>query len=197
MLLVISGATCSAPSDTELNAILAIGSGDHVLAVGDPKVTVIEYTDFQCSYCRRFELETFPTIKRDYIDTGKVRWVFRHFPLTQIHANAEAAAEASECAADQGKFWEYVDLAFQNQSALSNNDLKAYASQLGLDTAAFDACLDGGSKAAHVQSDLAGGTAIPIPGTPTFFINGEMVIGFKFPDDFADLLDAALAAAGG
>lgn len=196
-VLAGGGATCSpGPADGDPNGILTIGPDDHALAVGDPKVTVIEYTDFQCPYCGRFATETFPTIRQDYVDTGKVRWVFRHFPIPG-HANSQAAAEASECAADQGTFWEYKDLLFHNQSALSDADLKAYASQSGLDSASFDACVDGGGKAAHVQEDFSGGIAIGVRGTPTFFINGEKVVGFKSAEAFSSLLDAALAAAGG
>jgi protein-disulfide isomerase len=184
------------PPDSDSNAILAIGPDDHVLAVGDPKVTVIEYADFECPGCRLFAQRTFPVLRRDYIDTGKIRWVFRHAPVS-IHPNAQAAAEASECAADQGKFWEYQHLLFNGTSGLSNPALKGYASELGLDSATFDACLDSHAKAEFVQSQQAGAAALGVPGTFTFFINGDMVVGYTFFGEFAQLLDAALAEAGG
>jgi protein-disulfide isomerase len=164
---------------------------DHILAEGTPALTVVEYADFQCPFCGRFARETYPTIKAEYIDTGKVRWVFRHFPLA-IHANARDAAEASECAHDQGMFWEYHDHLFNNQAALDVASLKAYAGQLGLDQTTFDGCLDGGGKAARVQMDVDSGTALGVTGTPAFFIGGRRVQGFQTISQFRALLDDAL-----
>jgi protein-disulfide isomerase len=171
-------------------------STDHILAVGDPKVTVIEYSEFECPFCGRFARETFPAIRLAYIDTGKVRWIFRHFPLP-AHDHAQAAAEASECAADQGKFWEYHDLLFKNQSALRNADLKSYASQLGLDRTTFDECLDSGAKAARVQADFDLGRSSGVPGAPVYLINGKVFLGYDTVNTFAARLDAALAEVGG
>ncbi len=147
--LCVGGLSCTPPGNPAEAAKLR--DNDHVLAVGDPSVTVIEYSDFQCPFCRAFELEVFPTIKAEYIDTGRVRWVYRHFPLTYLHPYAKRAAEATECAADQGRFWEYHEVAFTNNSALTDDDLKNYAVQLGLDANAFNACLDGGTKSARVH----------------------------------------------
>jgi protein-disulfide isomerase len=104
---------------------------EHVLSVGSPSVTVIEYLDFQCPVCGRFFRETYPTIKSEYVDTGKVRWVARQFPLRSIHPDAQRAAEASECAANQDAFFAYHDLLFANQGALGSDALKGYAAQLG------------------------------------------------------------------
>jgi protein-disulfide isomerase len=124
-----------------------------------------------------------------------------------MHPNAQKAAEATECANDQGKFWEYQDLLFANQSALDVASLKSYAAQLGLDTATFDQCLDGGQKTAEVQKDQQDGTSYGVQGTPAFFINGRLVSGaIPFADyqdkngvtqpGFKSIIDAALAAAG-
>jgi protein-disulfide isomerase len=123
-----------------------------------------------------------------------------------MHPNAQKAAEATECANDQGKFWEYQDLLFANQSALDVASLKSYAAQLGLDTATFDQCLDGGQKTAEVQKDQQDGTSYGVQGTPAFFINGRLVSGaIPFADyqdkngvtqpGFKSIIDAALAAA--
>jgi protein-disulfide isomerase len=124
-----------------------------------------------------------------------------------MHPNAQKAAEASECADDQGKFWEYQDLLFANQSAIDVASLKSYAAQLGLNTATFDQCLDGGEKTAEVAKDKQDGTSYGVSGTPAFFINGRLVSGaIPFADyqdstgatkpGFKSIIDQALAAAG-
>lgn len=178
----------AAPSD-----LLVVTSDDHVKSAGSLALTVIEYLDFECPVCGRFFRETYPTIKRDYIDTGKVRWVARQFPLRNVHPHAQLAAQASECVAQQGLFFEYHDALFANQSALEAADLRTYAAQIGADAGQFNACLDGNSTVDAVQEDVDGGNRIPISGTPTFLIGSEVVVGFKTAEQFAALLDAALA----
>jgi protein-disulfide isomerase len=136
----------------------------------------------------------------------KIRFVYRDFPLTSLHQYAEKAAEASECADDQGKFWEYHDLLFANQSALDVDSLKSYAAQLGLDTAKFNDCLDSGKQTAEVQKDAQDAQSYGATGTPAFFINGLLVSGALPFDDYTDqsgatqpgfksIIDAALQAA--
>jgi len=165
----------------------------------DAKVTVVEFSDFQCPYCARFVLETFPQILSTYGD--KVRFVFMNFPLSQIHENAEKAAEASECANEQGAFWQYHDILFANQSALAVDNLKAYAAQLGLDATKFDECLDSGRMASLVQADMEAATkaaqeaGLDRFGTPAFFINGKHLGGAQPFDVFKQAIDAALAEA--
>jgi len=158
----------------------------------DAKVTVVEFSDFQCPYCSRFAVQTYPQIKEQYGD--KIRFVYRDFPLTQLHENAEKAAEAAQCANDQGKFWEYHDLLFANQAALDAASLKGYASQLGLDSATFDQCLDSGKYTDEVQNDLTQGAGYGVQGTPSFFINGLLVSGAQPFASFQAAIDAALAA---
>ncbi|MFO0974612.1 MAG: thioredoxin domain-containing protein [Phycisphaerae bacterium] len=172
-------------------------ANDHVL--GDPNalVKVFVYSDFQCPFCGRFERETYPTIKTNYIDTGKVYWIFRHFPLRNIHPNAEGAAEASECAADQGMFEDYKAKLYNNQSNLDVPSLKAFAGQLGMNQTTFDSCVDGGGKAARVQQDVDSGTALSVAGTPTFYINTTVVAGFQTVTSMSALLDQAITDAGG
>lgn len=165
----------------------------------DAKVTIIEFSDFECPYCGRFVLDTFPQILQNYGD--KVRFVFMNFPLTSIHPNAAKAAEASECANDQGAFWQYHDLLFQNQDALDVASLKNYAQAAGLDAAKFNQCLDSGEKAAAVQADVAVATkavqeaGLDRFGTPAFFINGMHLGGAQPFANFKAALDAALAEA--
>ncbi|HVW67142.1 MAG TPA: thioredoxin domain-containing protein [Candidatus Peribacteraceae bacterium] len=148
---------------------------------GNPnaKVTVIEYTDFQCPFCERHFSQTYPQIKKDYIDTGKIKYELRYFPLTSIHPNAEKSAEAADCAQDQGKFWEMHDKLFSTQNDWANldnsgavADFKQYAAGLGLDTTKFNSCLDNGEKASDIQKYVADGGKAGIDGTPGFWVIG-------------------------
>jgi len=146
-------------------------AGNPMLGRKDAPVTMIEFSDYQCPFCKRFFENTLPTIKTQYVDTGKVRYVFRDFPLDRIHPQARKAAEAAHCAGEQGKYWEMHDLLFQNQRALQVEKLKEYARSLeGLEPSAFDTCLDEGTYGAEVQKDYDDGTAAGIRGTPGFFI---------------------------
>jgi protein-disulfide isomerase len=140
---------------------------------GNPaaKVTLVEFTDYQCPACAQAQ----PAIERIAQEYGdRVRLVVRDFPLSQ-HENARKAAEAAEAAREQGKYWEYVSILFQNQSALQVDKLKEYASRLGLDRAKFDAALDGGRFADKVRRDELDGEGVGVGGTPTLFLNGRRV----------------------
>ena len=154
-------------------------------------VTVVVFDDFQCPFCKKFFDETLPKLKEDYIDTGKVKYVFRHFPLS-FHQNAQKAAEAAECAGEQGKFWEMHDMLYSHQDALSVDDLKNYASQLGLDTEQFNQCLDSGKYKDKVQNDFNMGVQVGVSGTPTFFINGEKLVGAQPYSVFQQVIDSKL-----
>jgi predicted DsbA family dithiol-disulfide isomerase len=158
----------------------------------DAPVTIVEFSDFQCPYCARVN-PTLDEILRRYPD--QVRVLFRHFPL-DFHQQAPKAAEASRCASEQGKFWEYHDLLFANQKALGVDQLKQYAGQLGLDQSNFDQCLDSGREAAAVQQDIADGRAAGVSGTPAFFINGRFVNGALPLENFVEVIEAELADAG-
>ncbi|MCI0569407.1 MAG: DsbA family protein [Myxococcaceae bacterium] len=155
-------------------------------------VTIVEFSDFQCPFCSRV-IKTLDDVVKEY--DGKVRLVFRHFPL-DFHKQAPKAAEAAMCAADQNKFWEYHDALFANQQALEPEKLKEYAKQVGLDPAKFDACLDSGEKAAQVQKDMEAGKAAGVSGTPAFFINGRPLSGALPPEEFKRVIDAELQAKG-
>jgi protein-disulfide isomerase len=137
----------------------------------DAALTLVEFTDFQCPSCAQRQ----PVLERLAAEYGgRVRIVVRDFPLSQ-HADAPKAAEAAEAAREQGKYWEYAALLFQNQSALKPEHLKQYASRLGLDRAKFDAALDSGRFAEKVQRDMADGDRVGVAGTPSFFLNGRPV----------------------
>lgn len=168
----------------------------------DAPLTLVEFSDYQCPFCRRFFEQTFPRIKTQYIDTGKVRYVFRDFPLDQIHPQARKAAVAAHCAADQGKYWEAHDSFFRNQEALRPEDLKSYAQKLGLKTVAFDDCLDKDKYARLVQENEDDGLKAGVRGTPAFFlgktgkdgtVDGTLISGARPYEDFQREIDKQLA----
>jgi protein-disulfide isomerase len=155
----------------------------------DAKVTVIEFTDYQCPFCSKVR----PTVKQLIADYGdKVRYVLRDFPL-EFHPAAKKAAEAAQCAGDQDKYWEYSELLWNNQKSLETPDLKRYAGELKLDQKKFDVCLDDGKYAAEVDKDQADGAKAGVNGTPTFFINGRVLSGALPLDQFKQIIDAELA----
>lgn len=166
--------------------------GEPSLGSPEAKVTIVEFSDFQCPFCARYTLETFPQIKQEFVDTGKIKMVFKNFPLAN-HANAKIAAEASECANDQGKFWEYKSTLFRDQQALAASDLKKYAKDLGLDETTFNSCLDSKKYSDEVSGDLEDGLSAGVTGTPTFFINGEKLVGAYPFSEFQRIINQKLA----
>ncbi len=155
----------------------------------DAPVTLVEFADFQCPYCANLD-STLHQVREKY--GAQVRLIYRNFPLSQVHPNAEKAAEAGLCAADQGHFWEMHDLMFQSQSLLKEADLKAKAAQLKLDVAAFNTCLDSGQKAGKVQQDLYAGARLGVTGTPALFVNGRFVSGAVPFANIARMVDEEL-----
>ena len=149
---------------------------------GDPDapITIIEFSDFQCPFCSRFFTQTLPAIQENYIDTGIVKLVYRDFPIDSLHPNARPAHIAAECADEQGKFWEYHDVLFENQgqwNRLSSSDLRSqlnqYATSMGLNSESFDSCLSSQSMADEVNADYLQASQYGATGTPTFFIGNE------------------------
>lgn len=153
------------------------------------KVTIVEFSDFQCPFCSKAE-PSVDEVMKNYSD--KVKVVFRHFPL-DFHDKAFKAAEAAACAEEQGKFWEFHKTLFANQGALSIDDLKTHAKTLGLDSKKFDACLDGGSMKAKVDADMSAGKAVGVNGTPAFFINGILISGAQPYEKFKEIIDNELS----
>jgi protein-disulfide isomerase len=154
--------------------------GGYSLGSNDAPVTIVEFTDYQCPYCRQFESTTFTELRKKYIDTGKVRFVVRDFPLVEAHPNAMRAAEAAHCAGDQGQFWPMHDALFSDASKLEKNGLIDSAESLELDMGAFRSCLESGKHKLEIQNDQQVAASLQINGTPSFLVGkavGEEVSG--------------------
>lgn len=176
-------------------------AGRPALGRADAPVTVVEFSDFQCPYCRRHVNVTLPELKKDYVATGKVRYVFRDLPIDSIHPHARKAAEAAHCAGEQGRYWEMHDVLFQQQRQLAAGYLKTHAAALGLDRVAFDACLDEGKQAKAIRDDEVAARSIGVTATPTFFIgrtrpdgtiDGVRIVGAQPIAAFRKAIDALL-----
>ena len=141
----------------------------------DAPVVVVEYADLECSACRTVHESIVKPLLEQF--GASIRFEMRHFPLTPMHPHALDAAQAAECAADQGKFWEYADIAFARQREMSHEALLAWAKEISLDASRFEPCLASGSKRALVFSEYEEGISKGVEGTPTFFVNGEKVEG--------------------
>ena len=170
--------------------LAAATTADHVR--GDLKkaeVVVIEYSDFECPFCSRHH-PTMLQIVEDYGD--KVAWVYRHFPLS-FHSEAKPAALASECASDQGKFWEYADEMFLNQDALASDYYGQLAGELGLNQQKFDDCLSSKKYQSVIDAQTASGSTAGVTGTPATFINGQLISGAVPYASLKTIIDAELA----
>ncbi len=172
-----------------------------MLGRADAPVTIVEFSDYQCPFCRRFFATTFPVLKKDYIDTGKLRYVFRDFPL-EMHPQARQAAEAAHCAGEQGKYWEMHDVLFQNQNAFTAPQLAEHARAAGVNGAAFEECVSSGRRAAQIERGLADGAGVGVQGTPTFVIGktkpgvvleGTPIRGAQPVEAFRRIIDEILA----
>ena len=184
--------TQAVPTPTPSLDMVKLADDDPFIGNKDAPVTIVEWSDFECPFCSRFYSQTLGLIEENYINTGKVKLVFRDFPLS-FHQSAQKAAEASECSDEQGKFWEMHDMIFENQQILSVENLKKWASDLGLDTKKFNECLDSGKYASEVQKDMADGSAAGIRGTPGFIINGQLISGAQPYANFESAIELALS----
>lgn len=175
-LLAARPAAGAPAPEQALNAIISI-DGEPTKGDKNAKLTLVEFSEYQCPFCGRHVRDTFPNIDKDYIQTGKVKYVFRDLPLESIHKNAFKAAEAAHCAGEQKKYWEMHDRLFANQNALEPAMLTAHAQAIGLDSKKFQACLDSGKYADQIRKDIAEANKYGITGTPT------TVIGMSQPGD--------------
>jgi protein-disulfide isomerase len=199
---VVSGVPAvlgNAPATLSIQGAPSLGSTD-------APVVVIEYSDFQCPYCGAFARETFSAIEEQYIKPGKVRYVYRNFPLDESHPKALRAAEAAECANQQGKFWDMHARLFANQQALDPADLTAHAAALGLNPEAFQKCMSGAARG-KIKRDFNDGVKAGVAGTPTFLIGSlekdnkvrvlKTLSGMQRTASFTAALDELLSAPSG
>ena len=149
---------------------------DAVKGKKNAPVTIIEFSDFECPFCANFYAQTLPQIEKKYIDTGKVKFVYRDYPL-DFHQQAQKAAEAAECAGEQNKYYEMHDLLFERGVQGGVTSFKNYAKAIKLDTNKFNSCLDSGKMAGEVAKDIADGLKYGIKGTPGFIVNGKIISG--------------------
>jgi len=181
-------------SEDELQEVLK----NPAYAFGDEgaKVTVVEFSDYQCPFCQRYFQQTFGQVESEYVDTGKVRYVMRDLPLS-FHVNAQTAAEAARCAGEQGKYKEYHDKLFETQSTWEGlseveTSFKQYAVGLGLNALGFNSCLDTGKFSQAVKDDLALAQKLGVSGTPSFFVNGKILVGAQPFSAFKVVIDSEL-----
>lgn len=165
--------------------------------LGDPgaPVTIVEFSDYECPFCGRFFSESLNRVKSEYIASGKVKFVYKDFPLTSIHPQAQKAAESARCVREQlgdNGYWAMHDTIFENQQLLGVQSFKQWARQLGADGTQFDNCLDSDKYASLVQGDAAEGTALGVNGTPTFFVNDVMVVGAVPFEQIAGVIEGEL-----
>ena len=190
ILLVGVFALSSDSKSVEVSRDKLVKEDSQVLGDKDAKVVIVEFSDFQCPACKAAH----PIVKRITSEYGKkILFVYRHFPLIAAHQFALKAAEAAEAAGEQGKFWEYHDILFENQENLKTEDLKRYAQDLELDIRKFEEALNSGKFKDKVTSDMDDGENLGVSSTPTFFINEQMHKGVLPYDQFKELIEKELA----
>lgn len=173
---------------TNMNALI---DDDSIKGNPNAPVTIVEFSDYECPFCERFYSQTFKQIQEQYIDTGKVNFVYRDFPLS-FHKQAQKAAEAAECAGEQGKYFEMHDQLFENGVDRGVDSFKQYAKDIGLDQKSFDECLDSGEMKSEVKKDFSDGQNLGVQGTPAFFINGKEISGAQPFSVFQEIIEQEL-----
>ncbi|HCW32277.1 MAG: DSBA oxidoreductase [Candidatus Peregrinibacteria bacterium GW2011_GWE2_39_6] len=180
-----------------VEVITASVDDDAILGDENAPITVIEFSDYQCPFCKRFVDESFPQIEENYIKTGKVKLIFRDYPLP-FHANAKIAAVAVECAGNQDAYYVMHDALFAGSEEWSSlpdpsEIFQTYAMNIGLDAAQFSQCLSTQATASEVEQDLADAMSYGVDGTPTFFINGQKLVGAQPYSVFENIFNSLLA----
>jgi protein-disulfide isomerase len=200
LVALAAAATLSTADDARV-VHMHLEAGELAQGRADAPVTVVEFTDYQCPYCRRFQAETWPRLKRDYVDTGKVRFIVRDLPLS-FHSHARPAAEAAHCAAEQGHFWPMHDALLASDTQLDLASLVQRAQAMGLDAARFRDCVTANKYDSDIARNAATAAALGLRGTPAFVL-GRMshgaLEGIRFYGavpyaDFARIIDSLLAA---
>ncbi len=194
-IFLLSG-TVLAQSPPGEDIFTYLGRDARVKGNDEASVTLIEFSDFQCSYCRKYWQTTLPQIDKRYIQTGKVRFIYRHFAI--LGKQSVAAAQAAECAGDQGKFWPYHDKLFSSAGsffAFAERKLKAYARELGLEGEIFNQCLASEKYLEKVKADTTIAALLGARGTPAFFLNGQFIAGAQPFEVFEEAIEEELKKA--
>lgn len=165
---------------------------DPFLGPEDAPVTIVEFSDYQCPFCRQWYEEVFIKLMAEYPD--QIRFVYRDFPLTSIHPGAKPAAEAANCAGEQDKYYDYHNALFSGQYDLTRDGFLSIAADIGLNTDNFATCIDSGRYADEVQQDMNDALSIGVQSTPTFYINGTQVVGAQPYATFKSIVDQILAS---
>jgi len=172
--------------------VKGVTAGDNAIMGDDKaKVLLVEFSDFQCPFSKKFYGGTFPVIKREYINSGKVKFTYRDFPLN-FHAQAKAAAIACECAGKQNKYWDMFDK-LSTTDSFTDDALKGFAEDIGLNTKIFNSCLDKKETKTNVEKDMKDGQGYGVRGTPAFFVNGRYISGAAPFATFKTIIDEELA----
>ena len=207
--LIQEGARPAAPAEQAFRPSDVTIDDSPVLGDADATVTLMEFSDYQCPFCARHYRDVMPTLVKEYVETGKLKYVMRESPIESIHPRAMPASQAALCAHEQGQYWEMHNRLFDNQRELTDENLKAWAAELGLDTAAFNACLDGNKHQEAVNDDMAVGRELGVRGTPGFVLGltdpndtnkarmTEFIKGAQPLDSFKRAIDKLLAEAEG
>jgi len=182
----------TAPEPVSLSRTFGIELTDRPLrGPENAPVTIIEFTDYECGFCKRYNETVYPALLAQYGD--EVNYAVRHFPVSYTHRRAHRAAQAAECAGDQGKFFEFHDVLFRNSRALDDGSLVRYAAMMRMNTEVFQDCLESGAKSGIVDDDVQAGIARGLMGTPAFLINGRMVVGAQPMEVFHRTIDRELS----
>jgi protein-disulfide isomerase len=164
---------------------------DPFLGPQDAPITIVEFSDYQCPYCTKWYQEVHSRLMKDY--AGKVRFIYRDFPLYSIHPEAQSAAEAANCAGEQGAYWQFHDVLFGQNSELGVPAYTKYAAALGLNTSQFDQCVSDRKYKSEVEADYKYASSLGVSSTPTFFVNGLAVVGAQPYEVFQQIIDKELA----
>jgi protein-disulfide isomerase len=191
-LACVSSSQVGAAQSPSLKDILASLEKGPSLGSPSAPITIVEFSDFRCSFCKKFWADTLPKLKKSYFEKGTAQFVFRHFAI--LGKQSEQAALASECAAEQGKFWQYHDKLFANQAALgfSESKLKGYAGELRLQQAKFDGCLTTGKYNSKVEQETVTAAYLGGRGTPLFLVNEWLLVGAQPFETFQKVIGQAL-----
>jgi len=190
----------SIPKNVVVTVADTAGFQGYMLGDSAAPVVITEYADFQCPACQTFDVVQFPDVRRQLIDTGKLRWRYRDFPLDNVHPFARVVAHAAACVNDQGRYWEFHSMLYQGQGTWSrqsdpSDTFRGYVKQVGADVSAYDACMKSAKYAGRIQASYDEGIRAGVSSTPSFVIGGRLYEGVQMSDALKTVVDSLAAAA--